>query len=105
MPLAVITGASKGFGRALALELADRGWTVIADARHGDDLHAAFDGNRNVVSITGDVTDPDHRQRLTRAVTDCRCGIDLLVNNASTLGPSPQPDLASYPLDQLRRVY
>src|SRR4051794_5069451 len=105
MPLALITGASKGFGRALAVELADRGWTVVADARGADDLHATFDGNRNVVAIAGDVTDPGHRQRLARAVADCRCGIDLLVNNASTLGPSPQPDLASYPLDEFRRVY
>ena len=105
MPLAVITGASRGFGRALAHRLLDQGWTVIVDARHPTDLNAAFPNARanNVTTIPGDVTDPLHRAVLANAVGDRP--LDLLVNNASHLGPSPQPDLASYPIDELRRVY
>jgi NAD(P)-dependent dehydrogenase (short-subunit alcohol dehydrogenase family) len=104
MPLAVITGASRGFGRALAADLADRDWTVIVDARHPADLNAAFPrGTKAVTTIPGDVTDPLHRAVLTNAVGDR--ALDLLVNNVSHLGPSPQPELASYPLDELRRVY
>jgi len=104
MPLAVITGASKGFGRALAHELLDHGWTVIVDARHPVDLNAAFPrSTTRVTTIPGDVTDPLHRAVLTNAVGDR--ALDLLVNNASHLGPSPQPELGDYPLDELRRVY
>jgi NAD(P)-dependent dehydrogenase (short-subunit alcohol dehydrogenase family) len=106
MPLAVITGASRGLGRALATELADRDWTVIVDARRADDLSHAFpDKQTNVTVIPGDVTDPHHRQALADEVRRHGNQLDLLVNNASHLGPSPQPDLASYPLDELRRVY
>ena len=65
MPLAVITGASRGFGRALATQLADRDWTVIVDARRGEDLRHAFpDKQTNVTAIPGDVTDALHRQAL-----------------------------------------
>ena len=104
MPLALITGASKGFGRALARELLDQDWQVIIDARHPVDLNAAFPRSTSgVTTIPGDVTDPLHRAVLTNAVGDRP--LDLLVNNASRLGPSPQPELATYPLDELRRVY
>jgi NAD(P)-dependent dehydrogenase (short-subunit alcohol dehydrogenase family) len=107
MPLALVTGASRGLGRALATELADRDWTVIVDARRGDDLRHAFHGSRatTVTAIAGDVTDPQHRQALADAVAQHGNTLDLLVNNASHLGPSPQPELASYPVDELRRVY
>jgi NAD(P)-dependent dehydrogenase (short-subunit alcohol dehydrogenase family) len=106
MPLAVITGASRGFGRALAAELADHDWTVIVDARRTDDLRHAFpDKQTNVTAVPGDVTDPHHREALADEVRRHGDTLDLLVNNASHLGPSPQPDLASYPLDEFRRVY
>ena len=105
MPLAVITGASRGFGRALAHQLTTQGWELVVDARHPADLNAAFPRARatNVTSIPGDVTDPLHRAVVTNAVGDRP--LDLLVNNASHLGPSPQPELAAYPIDELRRVY
>jgi NAD(P)-dependent dehydrogenase (short-subunit alcohol dehydrogenase family) len=97
-PTAVITGASKGLGRALAGALADRGWLVLGDARH------APSNPSPITFLRGDVTDPAHRAELAAAVQ--RTGrLDLLVNNASDLGPSPLPALASYPLDRLRDVY
>jgi len=88
MPVALITGASRGLGRALAEELARRGWDLVVDARHGEAL-SAVSGEH----VPGDVTDPAHRDALVRAVAD-RGGPDLLVNNASTLGASPMPAVA-----------
>jgi NAD(P)-dependent dehydrogenase (short-subunit alcohol dehydrogenase family) len=100
-PTAVITGASKGLGRALAGALTDRGWHLVLDARQPGTLP---DELPTAVVLPGDVTDPAHRAALAGAVD--RVGrLDLLVNNASDLGPSPLPALAGYPLDALRRVY
>ncbi|HEY6276486.1 MAG TPA: SDR family oxidoreductase [Streptosporangiaceae bacterium] len=104
MPIALITGASRGLGRAIATALAGRGWTLVADARRADDLTAALRGLAGVTAIPGDVTDPGHRARLAAAVAG-HGRLDLLVNNASRLGPSPQPYLRDYPLDELARVY
>jgi NAD(P)-dependent dehydrogenase (short-subunit alcohol dehydrogenase family) len=104
MPIALITGASRGLGRAITHALAGRGWTLIADARRAGDLTAALDGLAGVTAIAGDVTDPAHRARLAAAVASLG-RLDLLVNNASRLGPSPQPHLRDYPLDELARVY
>jgi NAD(P)-dependent dehydrogenase (short-subunit alcohol dehydrogenase family) len=105
MPLALITGASKGLGRALARGLADRGWSLVLDARGASALDAvarALPGG--VTAIAGDVADARHREALAAAVR--RHGrLDLLVNNASYLGPSPMPSLAEYPLAELARVY
>ena len=101
--VAVVTGGSAGLGLALTRGLVARGWSVVVDARGADALRDAHAGT-DVVTVAGDVTDPRHRESLAAAVE--RLGrLDLLVNNASHLGPSPQPPLADYPLDELRRVY
>jgi NAD(P)-dependent dehydrogenase (short-subunit alcohol dehydrogenase family) len=101
MSTGIITGASRGLGLALTRALAARGWTLAVDARDGAALGEATRGLDGVVAVAGDVTDARHRAQLVAAAGD---GIDLLVNNASALGPSPQPALADYPLDELRRV-
>jgi len=102
MPTGIVTGASRGLGLALARALDEGGWRLIVDARGGDALEAATAGLQNVTAIAGDVADPAHRRALVDAVGD---RIDLVVNNASLLGPSPQPALAAYPLETLRDVY
>jgi NAD(P)-dependent dehydrogenase (short-subunit alcohol dehydrogenase family) len=107
MPVAIITGASRGLGLALARSLATDGWNLVIDGRDGDALSeaaAALDSAAAVRAIPGDVADPAHRGELVAAATELG-GVDLLVNNASVLGPSPQPTLAEYPLDVLRQVY
>jgi NAD(P)-dependent dehydrogenase (short-subunit alcohol dehydrogenase family) len=104
-PVALITGASAGLGLALAHGLADRGWALIIDARGADALKNAADAladRTDVVPLAGDVTDPDHRSDLVAAALG---RLDLLVNNASYLGPSPLQRLAAADLDELRRVY
>lgn len=106
MDTALITGASRGLGRALTTELLHLGWTVVATARSEEDLHdlarAAQAGERLVV-VAGDVRDELHRLELA-SIAESLGGLDLLVNNAGMLGPSPQPELATYPLDVLREV-
>jgi NAD(P)-dependent dehydrogenase (short-subunit alcohol dehydrogenase family) len=103
-PVALITGASRGLGRALARALAGRGWSVVADARGGAALDEALHDLPNVTTLPGDVTDQDHRAQLAAAV-GWLGRLDVLVNNASSLGPSPLPRLRAYPLDRLREVY
>jgi NAD(P)-dependent dehydrogenase (short-subunit alcohol dehydrogenase family) len=102
MSTAIVTGASRGLGLALTRALAGRGWLVVVDARGGADLARAWENVGNVVAVPGDVADPDHRLALVEAAGP---ELDLLVNNASVLGPSPLPGLADYPLDELRRVF
>ena len=102
MPTGIVTGASRGLGLALAKALDERGWRLIVDARGGDTLDEAVGGLQNVTAIPGDVADPAHRRALVDAAGD---RIDLIVNNASLLGPTPQPALADYPLETLREVY
>ena len=105
--VAVVTGASRGLGRALTAELLHRGWRVVVDARDAarlGDAIAALPQPGAVTALPGDVADPAHRGALATAVADLG-GLDLLVNNASVLGPSPQPRLADYPLEVLEQVY
>jgi NAD(P)-dependent dehydrogenase (short-subunit alcohol dehydrogenase family) len=102
MPTAIVTGASRGLGRALSQALVGRGWDLVVDARGADALAATWAHEPRVTAIAGDVTDPAHRRALVGAAGE---RIDALVNNASVLGPSPQPALRAYPLAELHRVY
>ena len=109
MQVALITGGSKGLGLALATSLVQDGWSVVVDGRDPSALDAAVQSLRDastgqgVTGIAGDVADPEHRAALVQAVTQLG-RLDLLVNNASVLGPSPQPALAEFPLDEFQRV-
>ena len=100
-PVGIVTGASRGLGLALVRVLAARGWRLVVDARDAAALVEATRGLPGVTPVPGDVTDPAHRRALVAAAGE---RIDLLVNNASLLGPSPRPALADFPLDALRRV-
>ncbi|HWF36209.1 MAG TPA: SDR family oxidoreductase [Solirubrobacteraceae bacterium] len=105
MPTAIITGASRGLGLALARSLARDGWDLVIDARGAAELERVateLGELTEVRALAGDVSDPAHRTALVKAAGD---HVDLLVNNASVLGPSPQPPLARYPLTELERVY
>ena len=104
--VALVTGASRGFGRAVTAALLDRGWTVVGDARRAVDLEAAARelNSAQLIAMVGDVTDASHRSALVAAATGAG-PLRLLVNNASRLGPSPQPALADYPDTELWAVY
>ena len=102
MPVGIVTGASRGLGLALARELNERGWDLVVDARGADALAEATAGLDRVTALAGDIADPEHRRALVDAAGE---RIDLVVNNASLLGPSPMPRLADYPLETLRDVY
>jgi NAD(P)-dependent dehydrogenase (short-subunit alcohol dehydrogenase family) len=105
--VALITGASRGLGLALSRALARRGWALVIDARGALALEAAraeLAQLTRVTAIAGDVTDRAHRRALVIAARAAG-GLDALVNNASILGPSPQPRLMDYPPDVLDQVY
>jgi NAD(P)-dependent dehydrogenase (short-subunit alcohol dehydrogenase family) len=100
---AIVTGASRGLGLALATALVHDGWRTVVDARSADDLHAATaDLGDGAVAIPGDVLDPAHRAALIEAAGP---RIGLLVNNAGGLGPSPLPALRDYPADELVSLF
>jgi NAD(P)-dependent dehydrogenase (short-subunit alcohol dehydrogenase family) len=112
MKKALITGASRGLGRALATGLAAAGYAIVIDGRDQRALHRAADAIRidaaragrtsvDVTALPGDVTDPAHRAALYAAAGD----LDLLVNNAGTLGAAPLPALADYPVGELRAAF
>jgi NAD(P)-dependent dehydrogenase (short-subunit alcohol dehydrogenase family) len=104
-PVAIVTGASRGFGRAVSAALLDRGWTVVGDARRAFELESTVRelNSSNFIALPGDVTDASHRAEVVAAASVGPIG--LLVNNASRLGPSPQPLLADYPANELWTVY
>ncbi|MFE3023020.1 SDR family NAD(P)-dependent oxidoreductase [Nocardia tengchongensis] len=98
---ALVTGASAGFGRAVALALAERDWELIIVARGADRLERVRAAT-GAHAIAGDVADPAVRERIAHAIGSRR--LELVLNNASALGPSPLPRLDRYPLDELATV-
>jgi NAD(P)-dependent dehydrogenase (short-subunit alcohol dehydrogenase family) len=106
-PTAMITGASRGLGFALAKELAQRDWILIIDGRDAQSLleaKGALSQTTKVIAIPGDVSNEDHREALAQAAQELG-GLDAMINNASVLGASPLPELLDYPLDRLAEVY
>src|SRR5687767_7551635 len=104
---ALITGASRGLGLALARGLATRGWNLILTARDAERLRTARDElaeRTHVAALAGDVTEPAHREALA-VLARGHAGLDAVINNAGALGPSPQPELLDYPLDVLTDVF
>jgi NAD(P)-dependent dehydrogenase (short-subunit alcohol dehydrogenase family) len=105
---ALITGASKGLGEVIATYLARDGYDLVLNARNGSALDAVArklsTAGVRIRTVPGDVADPNDRRRLVEA-TEQLGGVDVLVNNASDLGPSPMPALIDYPLDALSRVF
>ncbi|HKP49048.1 MAG TPA: SDR family oxidoreductase, partial [Gemmatimonadales bacterium] len=104
---ALITGASRGLGLALARGLAGRGWNLIITAQDPARLRAARDelaATTHVAALAGDITDSRHREELA-VLASGHAGLDAIVNNAGILGPSPQPPLLDYPLETLIQVY
>jgi NAD(P)-dependent dehydrogenase (short-subunit alcohol dehydrogenase family) len=110
MSVAIVTGASRGLGEALAAGLARSGWSLVVDGRDETTLRAAADRLRTqaagarIVTVVGDITDEEHRHALTAAAFELG-GLDLVVNNAGTLGTSPLLSLADYPLGDLRVAF
>jgi NAD(P)-dependent dehydrogenase (short-subunit alcohol dehydrogenase family) len=103
-PLALVTGGSAGLGRALVHALVDRGWCVITDGRDSSRLTEAVAGLDHLTAIAGDVDDPAHRADLVAAVR-VHGPLDLLVHNASTLGPLPMPALADLETESLAAIW
>lgn len=103
-PVAVVTGGSAGLGLALVRALANDGWSVITDGRSADRLAAVSEIDGAVVPIPGDVTDESHRRDLADAVAS-HGRLDLLVHNASDLGPSPLPPLHTVGMAELHQVW
>ena len=104
---ALITGASKGLGKALAEMLARSGWELVITARGEDRLTQVSDDLSEftrVITVEGDINDAGHRTRVVDAVIFLG-GLDAVINNAGTLGTSPLPTLLEYPIDELEKVF
>lgn len=98
MKTALITGASQGLGRALARLLASRGYRLVLNARNPERLKEVA-WELGALAIPGDVSEIAEEIAL-------RAGrVDVLINNASELGPLPMPRLDEYPWDALLRVF
>ncbi len=105
--VALITGASKGFGLALAETLAQQKWQLIINARNAKDLLKAkqhLEKWTSVTAISGDVRDEVHLLQFSEALERLQVQLDLVVNNASILGASPQPQLLDYPIETIHAI-
>ena len=105
---ALITGASKGFGWALASALAKAGWQLIINARDAKQLletQRQLEGHTEVIAISGDVRDEILMLQFAERLAQADWTLDLIVNNASTIGPSPQPHLLDYDIDDIHRIF
>jgi len=100
----LITGASRGLGQTLASFLAAQGHELIVTARGEEQLNSTFQSLENVITVTGDIADADHREELVNVIAESG-GIDIIINNASTLGAAPLPELLDYPIDSLRHTF
>jgi NAD(P)-dependent dehydrogenase (short-subunit alcohol dehydrogenase family) len=106
-PTALITGASRGLGRALARRLASDGWDLIIDARNPialEEVRHELERFSKIIAISGDVKDTAHLKELADA-SQTQGGLHAVINNAGILGPSPQPPLLDYPLETLKQVF
>jgi len=103
-PTAIITGGSRGLGRALAEDLARDGWYVVIDGRDAEAVEAAA-ASAGAQPVPGDVADGAHRRQLVDAARRATGRLDVVVNNASTLGATPLPRLRDLPVEVLEHVY
>ena len=104
--VAIITGASRGLGFEIAKAYAARGLRLIIAARGEEALSSAeteLAKETEVIALALDIS--QDAERLVQTGLDRFGRIDVLVNNASELGPSPMPALEAYPWEELERVY
>jgi NAD(P)-dependent dehydrogenase (short-subunit alcohol dehydrogenase family) len=108
----LITGASQGLGREMALRFAREGASGLSIvARHVDKLNEVREEIRRIaakidmVAIEADVSKPRDIERIiATTLAQFKGHFDVLVNNASTIGPSPMPNLLDYPVEDFREV-
>lgn len=104
---ALITGASRGLGLAIATALAHEGWQLLLNGRNPKALLQAqnkLSALTKVEAISGDVMDEIHLIQFPQRIAQFG-QIDLVINNASTIGPSPQPKLLDYPIETIHQIF